>query len=357
MRAILSNRSIATRLLNAATNKTACGQGGRIENDVAVPSISPDEILVKVKAVALNPTDFKHLDVVAPPNSIIGCDYAGEVHLVGENVTTKWQIGDRIAGVVHGGLFPDRGAFAEYLKTDADLAWKIPDDICDADAATYGISAVTALLSLNIRHGLPWANERASPIDEAIFIYAGSTSAGLYHIQLAKAAGYKVIATASPRSFDLVKSYGADAVFDYKSPTVVSDITKEFPAITKAVDCFSEGKSTEIAAEVIKNKGGKVVTLLSNGKPRHPGVVYELVMMYTAFGRRFQWLPPVGPKFEAKPDDREALARFYALLPQLTEILKPIPTTEIKGGFDGILEGLNMLRSGHVSGGKLIVKL
>ncbi|KAK2469288.1 hypothetical protein H9L39_19005 [Fusarium oxysporum f. sp. albedinis] len=357
MRALLSNRNLATRLINAATNKTFCGQGGRVENDVAVPTISPDEILIKVKAVALNPTDFKHLDVVAPPNSIIGCDYAGEVDLVGENVTTKWQIGDRVAGVVHGGLFPDRGAFAEYLKTDADLAWKIPDNISDADAATYGISAATVLLSLNVRHGLPWANEKTSPTDEAIFIYAGSTSAGLYHIQLAKTAGYKVVVTASPRSFDLVKSYGADAVFDYNSPTVVSDITREFPDITKAVDCFSEGKSTEIAEEIIKHKGGKVITLLTNGKPSHLGVVYELVMVYTAFGRPFQWLPPVGPKFEAKPEDREALARFYALLPQLTGTLKPIPTTEIQGGFDGILEGLNMLRSGQVSGRKLVVRL
>ncbi|KAM0189085.1 hypothetical protein ACHAPA_012229 [Fusarium lateritium] len=351
MKALVSNRRIVTRFINVLYAKGIGGQGGYVQDDMTIPTISSNEILVKVKAVALNPTDFKHLDVISPPNSIIGCDYAGVIHQVGDSVKDKWNVGDRVAGAVHGGLYPDKGAFAEYLKTDADVAWKVPDGISDTDAATYGVSAVTAMLTLNVHHGLPFVDTKSgAPKDEAVFIYAGATSAGLYHIQVAKAAGYKVVTTASPRSFQLVKDYGADAVFDYKSPSVAADIIKEYPKITKAVDCFSEGKSTSICAAVLKPTGGKVITLLPNGKSGTPGVTYDTVMSYTAFGHPFQWLPPIGPKFEARPQDRAALVRFYTILPQITHLLKPIPTIKMKNGFDGVLEGLNKLRAGQVSG-------
>jgi NADPH:quinone reductase-like Zn-dependent oxidoreductase len=357
MKALKSNRSIVTRLLNAATNKSHCGMGGRVQDNVPVPTITSNEILVKVKAVALNPTDFKHLDVISPPGSTIGCDYAGVVDKVGDAAGATWQVGDRVAGAVHGGLFPDKGAFAEYLKVESDLAWKVPDNVSDTDAATYGVSAVTAMLNVNVRHGLPFIDGKAAaPRNETIFIYAGSTSAGLYHIQLAKAAGCTVVTTASPHSFDLVKKYGADAVYNYRSPTVVEEIVKDYPDMSKAVDCFSEGKSTTVCAEVIKKKGGKVITLLPNGKSKFPNVTYDLVMAYTALGHPFQWLPPIGPKFEVQPADREGLVRFYSALPQSLHIVKPIPTIEEKAGFDGILEGLDKLRGGKVSGGKLVVR-
>ena len=357
MKALKSNRSIVTRIFNAASGKSICGTGGRVEDDVPTPSITSNEILVKVKAVALNPTDFKHLDVISPPHSIICCDYAGVVQKVGDAASKSWKVGDRVAGAVHGGLYPDKGSFAEYLKTEADLAFKIPDSVSDTDATTYGVSAVTAMLDLHVRHGLPMIDEKAhAPTNEAIFIYAGSTSAGLYHIEYAKAVGYTVVTTASPHSFDLVKKYGADAVYDYKSENVAEQIVKDYPSITKAVDCFSEGKSTSVCADVVKPKGGKVVTLLPNGKSSLPNVTYELTMAYTAFGHAFRWLPPVGPKWDVQPADREALARFYQVLPRVTHILKPIPTIELREGFEGILEGLDKLRSGKVSGGKQVVR-
>ncbi|RBQ81422.1 hypothetical protein FVER14953_11742 [Fusarium verticillioides] len=274
MKPLVSNRSIVTRLINATRSKAIGGQGGRVQDDIPIPSITPNEILVKVKAVALNPTDFKHLDIISPPNSIIGCDYAGVVHQVGDSVKDRWKIGDRVAGAVHGGLYPDKGAFAEYLKIDADVAWKVPEHISDTDAATYGVSAVTAMLVLNVIHGIPFVDTKP---------------------------GYTAVTTASLRSTQLVKQYGADAVFDYNSPSVAEDIIKEYPKITKAVDCFSEGKSTSVCADVLEPNGGKVVTLLPNGKSSTPGVTYDLVMSYTAMGHAFQWLPPIGPKFEARP--------------------------------------------------------
>ncbi|KAG7120387.1 Hps1-dma1 cluster oxidoreductase toxD like protein [Verticillium longisporum] len=340
MKALVSNRFIASRLFNLAFNKSIFTPGGSVI-EVPKPTIGANETLVKVKAVALNPTDFKHLDIISPPGSIIGCDYAGEVAEVGSNATALWKVGDRVAGAVHGGLHPDRGSFAEYLKVDADLAWRVPSTVSDADATTYGVSAITAMLSLNLRHGLSWADEgQQAPTGKEIFIYGGSTSAGLFHVQLAKIAGYKVITTASSRSADLVKSYGADAIFDYNKPNVAKEI----------------GPSTEICTEILRNSGGKVVILLPNGKSKVPGVTLELIMAYTLMGKAFQWLPPVGPKFEASPTDRAGLARFYKSLPELTATLKPVPVSVSEGGFTEILAGLDKLRQKKVAGSKLVVK-
>ncbi|KAG7285046.1 hypothetical protein NEMBOFW57_009666 [Staphylotrichum longicolle] len=362
MKALVSQPHLLSRVATLALGKTIGGSAAEF-TDVPEPAISPDEILVKVRAVAINPTDHMHIDAISPSGSIIGCDYAGEVFKVGSNAARSWSVGDRVAGAVHGGLFPDRGAFAEYLKVDSDLAWKVPADVDDAAAATFGVSAVTAMLGLNARLGLPYPGEkhdiqRQQPAP-VIFIYGGSTAAGLFAIQVAKLAGCTVITTASPHSTDLVTSYGADAVFDYHDPDVAAAIVKQYPDISIAVDCFSKGRSFSISDTVLKNSKGKLITLLQPPKPTYPGVEHEFILAYTLFGHPFQWLPPIGPRWPAIPDDRKALARFYATLPQLVsdKKLRAPPVFLEEGGWNGILTGLDKLRAGKVSGGKIVVKL
>lgn len=364
MKALVSNRFLSTRILNLILGKSF--GVGAIITDVPKPSISENEILVKVRAAALNPTDYKHIDVISPPYSIIGCDFAGEVVEVGKDALGGWKEGDRVAGAVHGGLYQDRGAFAEYLKIDGDLAWKIPAEVSDEQATTYGVSASTAMLALNLHLGLPRPgqvnstqnqNTSTSNVPPTILIYAGSTSVGLFAIQRAKKAGYTVVTTASPRSFDLVRRFGADGVFDYRSPTASEEITKAYPDITQAMDCISEGHSTSFCAQVLKNRGGKVVVLLDRGKSTTPGVEYDLIMLYTVFGRDFAWLQPVGPKFPAKPSDREHYARFIESLPALAKEYQTPPITIIDGGIPSIVGGLDQLRQGKVSGGKLVVRM
>ncbi|WYZ42148.1 hypothetical protein EsH8_V_001043 [Colletotrichum jinshuiense] len=362
MQALVSNRSIPARLFNLSTGKSGF-KGAHVIN-VPKPVITDQEILVKVHVVALNPSDYKHIDVISPKHCIVGCDYAGEVVKVGNSATGSWKVGDRVAGVVHGGLYHDRGAFAEYLKIESDLAWKIPSNVSNEEAATYGVSAVTAMLAVNVHLGLKWPDQseqrqetnKSTTAQPTIFIYAGSTTAGLFAIQLAKLAGYTVVTTASPHSFDLVKRYGADSVFDYKSETWVQDVTKAFPDISIAVDCISEGGSGVSTANVLKSKGGKIVTLLDQGESKVAGVKYDMIMLYTVFGREFAWLPPIGPKFPVDMEHRQALARFYAILPRLTNVIKPPPIKAIDGGIDVLLESLDLLRQRKVSGSKLVVK-
>jgi NADPH:quinone reductase-like Zn-dependent oxidoreductase len=80
-------------------------------------------------------------------------------------------------------LYPDRGAFAEYLKTNSNLAWKVPETMKYTDATTYDVLAVTAALVLCGRLGFPHVatlvetGQKEATDGQTIFFYAGSTSA------------------------------------------------------------------------------------------------------------------------------------------------------------------------------------
>jgi NADPH:quinone reductase-like Zn-dependent oxidoreductase len=256
-------------------------------------------------------------------------------------------------------LYPDVGSFAEYLKVDGDLAWKVPAEITPGEAASYGVPAATAMLGLSYLD-IGWVdikNGRSSAQGDqpTILIYSGGSNVGLFAIQLAKRAGYKVVATASPRSLDLAKRNGADAVYDYQTSASISDIKKDYPNITRALDCFSEGTSAAFCADVLRE--GKVVTLLDQGKPKKANVTYTFLVVYTAFGRKFQMLAPLGPVFPVKPADRKAISQFYGNLSTLLSlgVVRPPPIT-VKGGFSEIFEGLETLRKGEGRGTELVVE-
>ncbi|KAF8311484.1 NAD(P)-binding protein [Clavulina sp. PMI_390] len=135
------------------------------------------------------------------------------------------------------------------MKMRAEHIWHKPAALSYEDAASMGgIALSTAVLSLIYRLGLPkpWGPkpERASPI----LIWAGSTSVGLCAIQVAKLCDPRipVITTASPHNFELVKSRGADVVFNYKDPNVSQKIRGWLEAngfsegIRRGMDCISE---------------------------------------------------------------------------------------------------------------------
>lgn len=70
------------------------------------PSCPPDCLIVQTKAVALNPTDWKHIDYIAVKGAVAGCDYSGIVVEIGQDVATEWTIGDRVASFAHGCKYP-----------------------------------------------------------------------------------------------------------------------------------------------------------------------------------------------------------------------------------------------------------
>jgi NADPH:quinone reductase-like Zn-dependent oxidoreductase len=154
---------------------------------VPLPKLRPDYILVRVRAVALNPTDWKHITFVDAPVTI-GCDFAGDVVEVGKGVTKAWEKGDRVCGFVHGAnvVQTEDGAFGEYLVAKADVQMRIPDSLSYEEAATLGVGIFTIGQGLYDSMHLPWPDEIKKRHEKKwILIYGGSTATGALAIQWA----------------------------------------------------------------------------------------------------------------------------------------------------------------------------
>ncbi|EHK41521.1 uncharacterized protein TrAtP1_005021 [Trichoderma atroviride] len=337
--------------------KVAPGKGAIQE--LPTPKVRDGHVIVKTKAVSINPTDWKslHNDKEDTFGTKIGCDFAGEVVEVGAGVT-NFKVGDRIAGLSPGAdMFEkENGSYGEYLLTQADVQFHNP--LSDEEGATLGVSVFTVGQGLyqNLKLQLP-TNPITTPTP--VLIYGGSTASGLWGIQFAKLSGYKVITTASPRNFDYLKSLGADAVFDYNSPTVVGDIIAAAGGELALVwDCISEGESYKIGAASISPKGGKLGVLLPVNLDEvhaiNPNIETAVTMAYSVFGKPFSR----GLSSEGSPEDNEFAKKFRDVAePLLREGKLKAPRIEVNrggSGLEGVLVGLEELRQGKVSASKLI---
>ncbi|KAI8224527.1 Protein TOXD [Colletotrichum sp. SAR 10_99] len=333
--------------------------------DAPVPKLPADDyILVKTTAVAINPTDWKHVDLADKAGCVgiwVGCDYAGIVEEVGSGVTKDFKKGDRICGPVNGSnaLREIDGAFAKYIAVKGDLQIKTPDNITDEEAATLGIAVTTVGQGLYQTLKLPLPSSPAKE-PKTILIYGGSTAMGISGIQYAKLSGYDVITTASPHNFDYLKELGASAVFDYKSPTVSEDIRKHTgDALTLTWDCQSTDESAAIVARALSSsKPSLVGTLLPVDKKKvqevNPNADVQMSLYYTVFGEEFGYFG----KRDAVPENYEFGKRFWELSRELLAAgkLKPIRVIKNRGGsgLDGVIIGLKELKEGKVSAGKLV---
>ena len=204
-----------------------------------------DQIVIRNHAVAINPLDwiiqvagnlaYRWLKYPA----VLGSDVAGEVVEVGKAVT-RFREGDRVLGHAVGtdkdSNSAAEGGFQRYTVVLERMASPIPDSLPFEDAAVLPLAISTAAAGLfqadqmRLRH----PSENAGPTGQTVLVWGGSTSVGSNAIQLAAAAGYEVITTASPHNFEYVKSLGAAQVFNYNSPSVVSDIIAAFEHRTLA---------------------------------------------------------------------------------------------------------------------------
>lgn len=165
------------------------GEPGKasLETDRPAPKLRPGYVLVDVKAVALNPTDWKHIDYINSKGCLVGCDFAGVVAETGTSYSKQWKVGDRICGFAHGGnpLQPEDGAFAERILVKADVALRIPDNLSFEEAATLGVGVVTCGQGLFQQIGLNWPSHPTTN-GEFVLIYGGSSATGTLGIQFAK---------------------------------------------------------------------------------------------------------------------------------------------------------------------------
>ena len=164
------------------------GTDAQFVKDRSLPKLRPDYVLVKPYAVALNPTDWKHVSFQrAKDGALIGCDYAGVVEEVGSSVTKTWRKGDRICGCVHGSnlVNEEDGAFAEYIVAKGDLQMKVPMELDFEKAATVSLGAITVgqgLYQKSLKLNLPTDPIRTQ---EYVLIYGGGTATGGLAIQYA----------------------------------------------------------------------------------------------------------------------------------------------------------------------------
>ena len=232
-----------------------------------------NQILVKNGAVAINPIDWLTQsigDLVYPWLKypfILGSDVAGEVVAVGAAVT-RFEVGARVLGHAVGAEKsrnnPAEGAFQLDTLLLEHMASPIPDTMAYENAAVLPLGLSTAACGLFQKDFLalqhPSANAR--PSGKTLLVWGGSTSVGSNAIQLAVAAGYDVIATASPRNFDYVRTLGASQVFDYASTTVVADIIQAFTGRTIAGALAIGVGSADACLDIVHAcKGDKFVAM------------------------------------------------------------------------------------------------
>jgi NADPH:quinone reductase-like Zn-dependent oxidoreductase len=328
-----------------------------IISDAPLPTLRDNYINVQTKAVALNPTDWKSLYGRTVPGAISGCDYSGIVEAVGKAVTNELKVGDRVAGFVHGANRENRedGAFAEHITSKEGLQLKLADHVTFEEAATLGVGVATVGQGLYQSLGLPLPPSKVQE-KTPILIYGASTATGTLAVQFAKLSGCEVIATASPRNFDLVRKLGADQVFDYRAPDVGSKIREATnDKLALAFDCISEGSSPSICCEAIGSAGGKYSALLKVAELPRDDVSYTLTLAYTAFGENFA---AQQYNLTANNEDYEFASKFWKITEGLLNEgkIKAHPA-KVMNGLAGIPDGLQDLKDGKISGEKLVYRV
>jgi NADPH:quinone reductase-like Zn-dependent oxidoreductase len=205
----------------------------------------PNQIVVRNHAVAINPVDWMMQtigDFVCPWLAypfIGGSDVAGEIVETGAGVT-RFKAGDRVLGHAVGAHktrnTAAEGAFQSYVVLLDYMASPIPDGMAYDTAAVLPLGLSTAACGLfqTDQLALSYPSAHSRPTGKTLLVWGGSTSVGSNAIQLAVAAGYEVIATASPKNFAYVKALGATEVFDYRGSAVIADIIKAFSGRTCA---------------------------------------------------------------------------------------------------------------------------
>ncbi|RRB01211.1 NADP-dependent oxidoreductase [Larkinella rosea] len=235
---------------------TLNGSGGvehLVLQDIPKPVIANHEVLIRTKAISINPVDVKtrvgkgvtgllrEFDPI-----ILGWDVSGIVAEIGKDVT-HFRVGDAVFGMVN---FPGHGkAYAEYVAAPADQLALKPATISHEEAAAATLAALTAWQGL-VHHANIQAGQR-------VLIHAAAGGVGHFAVQFAHQLGTYVIGTSSAENRDFVLSLGADEHVDYKA--------RPFEAVVSGIDFVLDtlgGENIDRSLEVIK-PGGTIISIPS----------------------------------------------------------------------------------------------
>jgi NADPH:quinone reductase-like Zn-dependent oxidoreductase len=356
-----------------------------VVKQVPLPKYKRDELLVKNFAVAINPTDWKHVDPdqwakMGKEGNIVGCDLAGEVVEVGSDVT-DWKKGDQVFAFVPGANYyrPDNGAFAEYTAVVASKAFKPPVKLTHnhqkfipvgpIDSFEGAASTPVALLTVitGFEH---FARIHLKPdpkrADEYFLVWGGASSLGQITIQLAKFVGFKVIVTASQHNWENLTKLGAEKCFDYRQEDVLDQIKKYAgDHITVAFDTITSPPTSADTYELLSTtKPSTLIVSLpfdeTNLQHKKPNVKVVMPLAYLATDpvRRFG---VKGEEMKAPHGLHESaahsVAHFNKLMAENPNFIRHMPIAVLPNGFDNIDDGLDLSRQGKVSGEKIVIRL
>ncbi|MEZ5380970.1 MAG: NAD(P)H-quinone oxidoreductase [Microthrixaceae bacterium] len=219
-----------------------------IQREVPDPVPGPDEVLVAVSATALNRADLLQRRGLYPgppmDHEIPGMEYAGTVSALGARVLDL-EVGDPVMGIVGG------GAYAELIAVNQRQVMAVPPAVGLPDAAAIPEAFLTAFDALVVQGGLTsgrWA-----------FIHAGASGVGTAAIQIAKAIGARVIATASPTKLAACEALGADVVVDYRNDDPVAQAKRATGGAGVHTVLDVVGADTLAANIRIAATGGRIV--------------------------------------------------------------------------------------------------
>ncbi|MEU1511580.1 NADP-dependent oxidoreductase [Streptomyces sp. NPDC005811] len=221
------------------------------EKEVERPAPRANEVLVRVRAAGVNPTDWKHRATggfLGAPPFVLGWDLSGTVEAVGIGVAT-FVPGDEVFGMLP---YPyGHGSHAEYVVAPVRALWHKPAGVDHVQAGALPLVSLTAWQALVENAGLT-AGQR-------VLIHAAAGGVGHVAVQIAKARGAYVIGTASAGKHAFLRDLGVDEVIDYRE----TDFTEAVKEVDAVLDTLG-GENATRSLRVLR-PGGVVVSILPMG--------------------------------------------------------------------------------------------
>ncbi|MGO1051369.1 NADPH:quinone oxidoreductase family protein [Crossiella sp. CA198] len=246
-------------------------------DEVPDPVAGPGQLLVKVRATALNFPDVlicRGQYQVRPPLPFTpGVELCGDVVALGEGAS-GWSVGDRVIATPA----PPHGGLADYVTVNANEVIPAPESLDDAQAASFHIAYQTGWFGLHRRAGLAEG--------ETLLVHAAAGGVGSAAVQLGKAAGATVIGVVGgARKAEVAKQLGADLVIDRKQEDVIATV-KEFTG-GRGVDVVYDpvgGESFRASTKVIAFEGRIVIVGFASGEIPSAAMNHALVKNYSLLG-------------------------------------------------------------------------
>lgn len=269
--------------------------------DRPVPSLASGEVLIKVEAFGLNRADVQQRKGVYPPppgaSDIPGLEVSGRIVEIGDGVS-GWKTGARVAALLAA------GGYAQYVNVPAELLIEVPQSVSDIDAAALPEVAATVVSNLFIEGELEQG--------QTLLLHGGAGGIGSMAIQLAKAAGARVIVTASSaQKLEYCRALGADEGINYRE----EDFAERVKEITEGqgADLILDVVGAKYLAQNLKSLavGGRLVVIGLQG-----GVKAEanLGLLLAKHARIIGTTLRARPVHEKKEIIRQTITRVIPLL-------------------------------------------